>query len=246
MIDGKRVGLAISSYITNGTTYNRLRRCVSTLITSSTILDQIVIVDDGSFLNQACTYYKSLSPRVQIYYNCDNYGIAATKNRSLRLLDGNDIIILADNDVEFRRSWDKICVQMMSNAGLQSMALSSLFHRPSAYKKNMNGIEVGFYPNFQGALMFVTKEALNVVGGFPILPEKYGQEHSNWQHRLSVLGDHIGHVPDPGIGRYVFLKHDENSFTTADEKYRMSVANSIAEVNPDGLYLPLRCLDEPE
>lgn len=228
MINGHRAGIAISSYVTNDRTLLRLRSCVQSLLRTTSFLDAIYIIDDASPLVAAKRYYEQLPTRVEVVYHERNKGIGRTKNHSLDLLKGFDVIILADNDIEFRPRWDYHSLTLMMKAGIKDMALSGVLGHQPQFFNFVNGVKVGHYANQQGALMYVTRDVVQAVGGFPCLPEKYGQEHAHWQHRISKHCGHEGYVLDIGLSRFIILRHDENSFTTKAEKERMSIANGKA------------------
>jgi glycosyltransferase involved in cell wall biosynthesis len=245
MISGKTVGLAISSYITNQLTLQSLSRCIASLATHHNSLDSIYVIDDGSPYRKACEFYRRVLPPVKVVYQCQNRGIAVTKNHSLKLLQEHDIIIMADNDIEFQtHDWDVSCVNRMITAGIPSMAMSGVMGHLPYQIKDHNGIKVNYHHNHQGALIFATKEAVKAVGGFPVLPERYGQEHAHWQARMAVHGGHEGFVLDVGISEFVTLRNLENSFTTTADKVRMSIINADAlNAMPHSSYIPIEYED---
>lgn len=140
----------------------------------------IFIIDDGSTVP---------APEAHIRHNTA-LGIAAAKNACLRLAAGYDHVFLADDDIfPINPDWH---IQFI-NSGFNHLQLSfelnargqRLSH--SVYQTGEHeGMTVFNAPN--GVLYYLTKNAIDAIGGYDILPERWGMEHVLYSLRIHNAG----------------------------------------------------------
>jgi len=245
MIDNKKVGLCISSYVTNEITYSILKKSVISLIHTANIIDEIVIIDDYSTLQAVYSFYKSIESRIKTVRNKINTGIASVKNQGLQLLSDCDIIILSDNDNIFHRDWDKFYCENFIKSNIHNVNLHNDFTVYSDYQTSikLNNIDVDCFTRFYGNFIMLDKYIIENVGGFPLLPEKYGLEHFCVQKRINTFLNRENYLYDfKGSKKYIKNIHMDDSFTERKNKTKMSIANAKMsdEILESGIiYLPI-------
>jgi len=185
MYNDKRIGVCVSSYIVNDVTLDLTHTCVERLVKYSKRVDEIWITDDCSPHDGANELYNYLNTLgVIAVRNHKNRGIGAMKNLGLRLLDRCGVCVLMDNDTMVKAGWDEFYVKGLLDTEMHHLHLCNIFgDRPSKQVRIANHL-VNYHRKYYGAFMIATKEAVQKVGGFPLLPMKYGAEHYNWQVRL--------------------------------------------------------------
>jgi GT2 family glycosyltransferase len=231
MYQGKTVGLAISNYCYSAKALETFKTCILSLVPRMKYIDRLYIVDDCSPFTPVHQYYKYLLPgQFKVVKNHVNRGIAGVKNLSMRLLADCDYMILCDNDITFKQGWDDFYLGNMLKSEIPAVSLSNVFNDVHPVKTvSMNGANVDHFTKFQGCFMITTKEAYAKVGGMPLLPSKYGQEHYNWQIRLSReygWGDCV--LDFSGGNKFITTLPHPNTFITGPEKYAQSEKNAVA------------------
>jgi hypothetical protein len=216
MLYNRKIGLAISSYINNDITFNIQKESLKTLLKTTNIIDKIILIDDGSFHRDIDNYYNSIKHKIQIIKNKTNKGISITKNIGLSTLKDCDIIILSDNDNTFLKDWDKFYIDNFIKSEIKNVNSSNIFGDDPAFKiESKNNIKIGYHKKFQGNFIIIDKEILQNVGAFPVLPEKYGCEHFQYQNRINK-----------------YLKREQYSYDFVDSnKYVQNIYKSYTFTN---------------
>ncbi|MEI8017950.1 MAG: glycosyltransferase family A protein [Schlesneria sp.] len=150
----------------------------------------VMIVDDGSTCDQHIRFLDHLatSGRYDVIRRPVNGGISRAKNTCLRLLAecDADIGFLAEDDIIFHEGWDEAYVTAMHRSGIQHF--SWYVHNPYDQLVACNGTLVSASSGLLGLLLTMTREVLAKVGGFKILPHRYGYEHIQWTYRNVLAG----------------------------------------------------------
>lgn len=232
MFRDKKVGICISNYVFDEKSLDSIKRCVQSILLNSSYVDTIYITDDSSPYLPVFEYYESLREenKVHIIRNHKNRGIASMKNLGLRLLSDFDYIILVDNDVFFKKGWDDFYLNGLETTQLESVHLSNIFNDNLPYKvEKIGNYQINYHTKYQGVFMCITKNAYKKVGGFPLLPERYGAEHYNWQVRLSKSLNMEKCIIDFDGGKnYIDFEHRSSSFETEDIKLKQAIINGNA------------------
>jgi len=150
----------------------------------------VIIVDDGSTCDNHQAYLHDLERegRYSVIRRRTNGGISRAKNTCLRAISdtGAEIGFLAEDDILFAEGWDRAYTEAMRRSGIQhfSWFLPDDANRVVA----CNGTLVTITAGLLGLLLTFTREVLDTVGGFKVLPHRYGYEHVNWTYRIVSTG----------------------------------------------------------
>lgn len=148
----------------------------------------IYIVDDGSIDKKHLEFAISLrDPRIMIEEKSVNGGIAKAKNTSIRkILEHDDIGFLADDDIEFKEGFDSLYVNTIKATGIAHL---SLYVIDNNYQKMMyRNYPILGTPIVNGCFLTITKELIQKIGYFKMLPHKHGHEHSEFSTRAVQHG----------------------------------------------------------
>ena len=117
-----------------------------------------------------------------------NGGISRAKNTCLRALmeTGFDIGFLAEDDILFREGWDRAYKEAMERSLIKHF--SWYCPDPKNCVVACNDALVTITAGMLGLLLTFTREVIDVVGGFKVLPHRYGHEHIHWTHRIVRAG----------------------------------------------------------
>lgn len=182
---------------------------------SSTITNlKVVVVDDGSSQDNQIQN-EQLCSRFDIHYIYQiNQGIATAKNTCLQYLYSNDYIFLADDDTfPVRTGWSGCFIEASLLTQNHHMMLTDT-HFMDRNTQVQNQIiqenDIIYSTLFcQGVLLFMTQEALHVVGAFDRRMKFYGHEHSQWSlraHRANLTPS----------GKFITPKAANNFFYSLD------------------------------
>jgi len=155
----------------------------------------VFVVDDGSTCANHLAYLRTLerSGRYVVIYRPENGGISRAKNTCLRaIMDaGAEIGFLVEDDILFAEGWDSAYVDAMRRSRIRhfSWYLPEEANRVVACNEEVVTITAGLL----GLLATFTREVVETVGGFKVLPHRYGFEHINWTYRIV----HAGLAPFP-------------------------------------------------
>ncbi len=151
--------------------------------------DPVFVVDDGSTGSDHLKYLASLdSARFTVVRRPANGGISRAKNTCLRILaqTGAEILFLAEDDILFREGWEDAYGEAMRRSAIQHFSWYE--SAPGNVVMACNGTLVTMTAGLLGLLMTFTQEAVRRVGGFKVLPHRYGFEHINWTYRAIQAG----------------------------------------------------------
>ena len=153
------------------TTYNRNKIAANTLAQIKAFAPaeaKIVIVDDGSPVPFVGASYR---------FNV-NQGAPTAKNKCLELLEGCEHIFLFDDDCHpVVKGWELPYIEA------EAEHLNFTFKYPHVEAK---GLKIHTNPN--GCMMYISKKALEVVGGFDTKFIKYGYWHGAYANRVYNAG----------------------------------------------------------
>ena len=182
-------GIAISTYFPKNYKEERLNiftRSITSLLESG-FPGKIFLVDDGSDVVDHIDVVKTLDTdkRIKIIMKPENTGVARTKNTCIKTLLEHECPIgfLADDDLEYSKGWAEHYVDSMKKASIPHF---SLFIEGGAEVVEHNGHPVKKTPHVNGCFLTFTKNLIDRVGYFRVLPYKYGHEHSNFSIRNCI------------------------------------------------------------
>ena len=168
---------------------DRLRHAVASLERTS-YADPVIIVDDGSSCESHLSYLDQLerAGRYQVIKRPKNGGISRARNTCLRALAGRDFEIgfMAEDDIVFHEGWDLAYVTAIRRSGIHHF--SWYLDEPADPVLACNGFLVKTTSGLLGLLLTLTPQVLATVGGFKVLPHRYGYEHIQWTYRNILAG----------------------------------------------------------
>lgn len=159
-------------------------------------------------------------------------GIAHRKNECLENLKECDYIFLFDDDCfPIKEGWADYFIEM-SNATKQQHFL--YLKETSTIQKIRTIANVDEYNNCGGALLFLTKEVIEKVGGFCKDYGRYGFEHAGYSNRIHLAGlTQMGKYLCPNEAKdYIYaLDYDNYLPFNKQVKHAPSMANEIANIS---------------
>lgn len=102
-----------------------LRRCVDSLLTQTRIIDEIILVDDGSTDDSAyiCDYYCLLHSTIKVIHQ-ENHGVSFARNIGIKAASGNYIGFVDSDDWVEMSMYEMLCDSMeFSNSDLAACAI---------------------------------------------------------------------------------------------------------------------------
>lgn len=183
-------GIAISTYFPKNYNEERLNifsRSITSLLESD-FPGKIFVIDDGSGGLDHIDLLKAKDheKRIKVILKPENTGVAKTKNTSIKTLLDHDCPIgfLADDDLHYQKGWAEHYVDSMKKASIPHF---SLFIEGGAETVERNGHLIRKTPHVNGCFLTFTKNLIERVGYFRVLPYKYGHEHSNFSIRNCLM-----------------------------------------------------------
>jgi glycosyltransferase involved in cell wall biosynthesis len=186
-----KTGLAISTYFCEKTSQERLgifRKSIESLVLSR-YSDTIILVDDGSTTR---AHLEGLPDNVRVVSR-PHGGIARAKNTCIKELlnEGVDIGFLADDDVMYKSAdWAEQYTKAIQITGMGHFSYF-LESTPCEYPE-MSGYVYRKTPSVNGCFLTFTRDLIERIGYFKILPHEYGHEHSNFSLRAATIGKQGG------------------------------------------------------
>lgn len=165
----------------------------------------------------------------------EQQGVAKKKNECLNNLKHCDHIFLLDDDVEILQDgW----IDFFTREGFQHLLfMNDKLHR---FHKQIGRYQI--YHDCGGVFMYMTKKAVERVGGFNEDLSPWGLEHAEYTNR--IMGKRNWYPMLVGTGRYIF-SHDystpgHQSSITNEEKNIYYKKNMIEYLKPiQQIYRPL-------
>lgn len=202
---------------------------------------------------------------IQHDYKHKRRGIAASKNECLRVLMAKqcDYLFLFDDDCfpihpQWWQPFVEACLRTGQHHFLWLMDDSAKYPITIGRKK-LNEIDgVSVFRNSQGCCMFLTRQAVEVVGAFDESLGTYGGEHEDYSIRIHGAGlTYMGpYLSVPGIEEYIYSLDIQgadkyaaalgNEYDAAHNRARSSIPANYNAEKTDGtltarkrIHLPL-------
>lgn len=243
------LALFITTYATQPVHTERLRMMLLSL-KSTGFAHPIHIIDDGSACLDHIEFLASVRPRfpsLQIFitFRGRNYGIAKTKNYCLRLMIDNNYssAFLADDDLRFLSpGWSDYYISHYNSTGIEHFSWGYDQNERGMTKipERVNGGTVVRCSSLNGCLLFVTRNVVKSIGGFPILPHKWGHEHTNWTNRIVKAGFAPFYTDVVNSNSYVLPNaYAWTSTVSLKDKQRFEIENEEEALVLEPVYRPL-------
>jgi hypothetical protein len=180
-------GIAISTFFRKNNKeriHKVFKRSIETLLRTP-FYGPIVLVDDCSEINDHLDWLKEydVANRIHIHKRSVNGGISRCKNTCIRLLleKGCKYLFLNDDDIEYlSTNWHTEYISATNETGIDHFCFNVYGSRSD---KIINNFKVHQTNNLNGCLITVTKEMIDKIGYFQVLPNKYGHEHTSYTLR---------------------------------------------------------------
>lgn len=180
------IGLSISTYSDSNTPierYSIIENCLQSLLDNLPNDVYINIVSDGMTEQHRAILNKFPFEVIERDYNG---GVAEAKNTGIKaILDkGCNIGFLCDDDMIFKsKELFNAYADTMTKTGIPHMCLFLEDNGENCRDINHNGTTVKKTPWVNGCFLTFTKQLIEEIGYFKVLPYKYGHEHSNFTRR---------------------------------------------------------------
>ena len=236
-----RTALAILTYVDAArppSVGRRLRDAIASL--EQTSYDgPVLIVDDASDCKEHVRYLNSLARngRYEVIRREANGGISRAKNTCLRLLAEQEaeVYFLAEDDILFREGWDRAYIDAMSRSQVQHFS----WYLPDAANQVLacNGCLIAATGGILGLLLTYTPEVLAAVGGFKILPRRWGYEHVQWTHRIIRAG--FAPFTADIIDSCRFIERNSHPSSVNDAEMQAGLTENLPGMAIDRLFEPI-------
>lgn len=206
---------------------------------------RVYVVDDGSTDPDHLRILDHVDGRFEVVHRRENGGVCRAKNTCIRvLLDaGVDVGFLAEDDVDFRPGWWERYLAAHRATGIEHFSWAWDDDPSGRMRKSMrvvNGFPVVKSSLVNGVLLTFTRNMIEEIGGFRILPGKWGHTHTNWTRRAVAAGlapwfaDVVDSNDVVGVNRYGL-----HSAVSNEDKARWEHENRPASLELSRLYEPL-------
>lgn len=235
------MAIAVSTFMRETTCRDRIpyfQKCIISLLVSE-FPGTIYIVDDGSEVQDHLEWARTLEDkRIRIVQKPQNSGIAKTKNTSIRLCLENPEVtyfFLSDDDMVFKTPhWYKIYTNATHYTGIDHFCFAVPDESgKDKIPRNIQGYDVIQTPFVNGCLLAATRDIVDKIGYFKILPHKYGHEHGNYSSRAYKFTDGFFDACDSS--KHIGLIDGSNEvhsidFTTDEFEANLKEAMDITEL----------------
>jgi glycosyltransferase involved in cell wall biosynthesis len=217
--NGTQCGFAISTYHRNNNRLETFKICISSIMKYKKDDTIVIIVDDGSIVNDHINWIKTTFPSIKLIEKKINGGIAKCKNTCIRTIyESNcDVFFLLDDDIEFLQP-----IEDKYLLSLNEKNISILCGRADSnaiidnYSINTNKT---FLVN--GYLLCFTKNTFIKAGYFKVFPYKYGHEHTWYTFRIMKVMNQSFFCDISFNDKYVKLLSVESTATHEQYTYEL-------------------------
>lgn len=205
----------------------------------------VIVVDDGSTDGAHLRRLETLPPQYRLIRRPRAGGICRAKNTCLRALReaGAEIGFLAEDDILFRPGWHQ--------RYLAAHAATDIHHFSWAWDDDPSGLmrktlrHIHGHPvvrtsRVNGALLTFTRHMLETIGGFRILPARWGHTHTNWTRRAIGAGLAPWFADIADSNRYIGMGPAGHiSAISPTEKQHAATRNEAPAADLTRLHFPL-------
>lgn len=204
------------------------KKSINSLIKSN-FEGPVFLVDDGSSVTNHIDYVRGLNDsRINIVLKDTNGGLSKMFNTGIRLIldEGCDYGFLANDDIVYSKDWFTPYLDAMSKTSIHHLSFFSqswVSDSPTSTRSQdftINGCDLVSYNWVQGGLLTFTREMIQNIGYFKIMPYKSGHEHSNFSIRAAHHQYSIGFVDIKDSHKYLRYAEDAGKITTRDSDFR--------------------------
>lgn len=216
---GKVCGFAISTYHRNQNRIQSFKTCISSIMKYKETETIVIIVDDGSIVNDHIIWVKTIFPDITVIERKENGGVAKCKNTCLRALNeaNCDIFFLLDDDITFLQSIEDKYRKSLCDRNVKILSGRSAWN-PIVQEYSENTIMTALLDGF---LLCFTRYTFKKAGYFKIFPCKYGHEHTWYTFRIMNCTGQKGYFDIKFNDQYITLICTESSVSYEDKMYQI-------------------------
>lgn len=236
--------LAILTYVPDEASQRLRERLPEAIcsLESSGYTGPVLIVDDGSNDKAHLEYLSELSKRYRIIQRNNNGGISRAKNTCIRALmeHGVDVGFIAEDDIRFHNGWSEAYLKAHKMSGIHHFSWAWDRPRMRKSRKKINGFDVVSTSGLNGVFLTFTPEVIRQVGGFRILPGKWGYTHVNWTRRIIRKRLSPFQADIVNSNRFLTVNSFADVSTVSDERKRALMSKNRRPANDmRKVYAPL-------
>lgn len=218
-------------------TYNRadyFKVAIDSVLKHLDMVDEIVVVDDGSTSPEYDKILKALPARVHVIRQ-KNAGVGPAKNACFKYLlgQGCDFLFIMEDDLVIK---DRMAVvgYLAAHKMTNFPHLLFSYHGDNRQMKpvyNQDSHPLAFWPNCVGAWCFYTREVLERVG---LMDENFHNAYEHVEHSWRIFKGQVDYGGWPDVwGSYRWVDEQpqaiaNSSIRTDDEAWRNNIRNALA------------------
>jgi glycosyltransferase involved in cell wall biosynthesis len=220
-----KIGIGITTHNRSGLLATALAHIIRHLPSEHQV--KIVVVDDYSndeHFDKLLDIAHECKSKVTFIFKAKRDGVAAAKNECLRRLVGADYIFLFDDDCyPIKDGWEKPYIE----SGIDhAMYMRNDLHEPQIWSSK-NLYNVVSMKHCSGAMLFLTKRTLAIVGGMNREYKLYGFEHMGYSQRVYRAG------LTGNNGPYLSILEAEPYFRSLDFELGSCGGSKISSISDD-------------
>lgn len=193
-------------------TYNRIeltKRMLNSFFEHTTSPYHLIVVDNGS-TDGTPEFLQSLNKSndcptacqgVDIHFNEKNKGIAAGRNKGLKLSAKykDPYLSTLDNDIELLPNWLEDCLDIIKANPNYYIGINMEDVKYPLKTVNCKTFQYKDKGNLGTACMVFDRELHNKIGYFYGFTDLYGEEDSDWGMRSRLAGYQMGYLKENGV-----------------------------------------------
>lgn len=214
-----KIGIAISTFSSINTSKRRIGVIEKSLQSIADIIHpntSVVVVNDGSVNKNHLDILNKFRNKFDFIDFESNKGISSAKNAGIKhLYDlGCDVMFIMDDDIKLVKGFGEFYLNAIKKTGIHHFCYRvPELNKHIIEKYTKNGIDIVKTLHVNGAFFTITREIVNKVGYFKLLPYRYGHEHTEYTGRIIKLTNYCsGYLDVAGSDKFVnYIGLDDRS-----------------------------------
>ena len=187
-----KIAIYVTSYCETEKRHALVTSALLSLVKHSKAYD-LIFVNDGSVYEKHSIFLENLvkdSDRDLVLISQKNFGVAIAKNTCIKhfIKNNYDFGFLVDDDLFYTRDIFKKYLEGYKRTGIHHFSLFVDAVRNKQHSLTFNGFNLIETEYINGCFLTITRPLIYKIGGFKILPYKFGHEHSDFSIRARRSG----------------------------------------------------------